>query len=186
VLPYIVVATAGAIAAVTDVWKFKVHNWLTLPLLIAGLLYHSMAAQGQGIGFSLLGIGFGFSILLLFYVIGGVGAGDVKLLAGCGAWLGLHATFYLFVFAGLATGVYAVGLLLWHGGVMRTVVTFQIIGAQTSAMFRHLGPNERVEEVVANKDDRRKRLIPFAAMVAVGFMAFLIWNHWEALPIVLR
>jgi prepilin peptidase CpaA len=182
----VVLALFGTVAAVTDIWKFKVHNWLTFPLLLSGLAYHACLPAGRGLGFAIGGSAFGFLILLIFYVVGGVGAGDVKLLAGCGAWLGLHSTFYLFIFAGLATGIYAVCLMVFQGGLFNTIISFQLMGAQIDAFFRHLGPDERVEQIVANKDDRRKRLIPFAAMVAVGFLALLILNHWEVLSVVLR
>ena len=49
-------------------------------------------------------------------MLGGVGAGDVKLLAAIGAWLGFTSTLYVFVVAGLAAGAYAVVVLCLRGG----------------------------------------------------------------------
>src|SRR4051812_45954857 len=77
-----VVLCAALIAAVTDVWKFKVHNALTLPLLLSGLVYHAVVGGMDGFSDSLLGALFGFGVLIVFYAMGGMGAGDVKFMAG--------------------------------------------------------------------------------------------------------
>ena len=110
--PAVVVIVAALIAAATDIWKFKVYNALTLPLLLGGLIYHAATAGWAGLANSALGLLFGFAILLLFYAMGGMGAGDVKLMAAIGAWLGMPMTFYVFIASGLAGGVYAVALLV--------------------------------------------------------------------------
>src|SRR5262245_48167733 len=98
--------------AVTDLWQFRVHNLLTLPLLVSGLIYQSVTEGTPGLVNGLLGALFGFSALVLFCVVGGMGAGDVKLLAGVGAWLGMPLTFYVFIGSSLAAGVYAMVLLV--------------------------------------------------------------------------
>ena len=48
--PVYVVLAASVLAALTDVWKFKVHNYLTLPLLVSGLLYHGSVEGLAGVG----------------------------------------------------------------------------------------------------------------------------------------
>lgn len=84
----IVVFLASCWAAVTDVWRFKVYNILTFPLLVSGLLYHLFTGGMSGLGNSTAGLLFGFGTLLMPYVMGAVGAGDVKFFAAIGAWLG--------------------------------------------------------------------------------------------------
>jgi prepilin peptidase CpaA len=113
--PVYVVLAASLIAAVTDVWKFKVHNLLTMPLLLSGLLYHGIVGGQAGLGESFLGVLFGFGVLFVFYLMGGMGAGDVKLLAAAGAWLGMPLTFFVFLASASAAGVYAIVLLLLYG-----------------------------------------------------------------------
>jgi len=85
-VPVIVVLVAAFVAAATDIWKFKVYNVLTLPLLVSGLLYHAFRAE---LADSLLGVLFGFAALIVLYIIGGMGAGDVK--HGSGGGLAGHA-----------------------------------------------------------------------------------------------
>src|SRR5262245_16625871 len=106
-----IVLAASLVAAVTDLWKFRVLNVVTLPVLLTGLVYHTVAGAisdaGWTAGFlnSLLGALFGFGILFAFYVMGGMGAGDVKLMAALGAWLGMLLTLYVFIASSLATGL---------------------------------------------------------------------------------
>ncbi len=170
-VPVIVVLAAALVAAATDIWKFKVYNVLTLPLLVSGLLYHAFRAE---LADSLLGVLFGFASLIVLYIIGGMGAGDVKLMAGVGAWLGMPLTFYVFIASSLAAGVYSIGLVVWTGQVGETAVNLQILWLRLASVGRYLGSDDKVESEV-RRSDRRKRIIPFAAMVAIGLVATLIW-----------
>jgi prepilin peptidase CpaA len=167
----IVVLSAVLVAAVTDIWKFKVYNALTLPLLAAGLVYNGLNYE---IADSLLGILFGFAALVPLYLVGGMGAGDVKLMAAVGAWLGMPLTFYVFLATSLAAGAYAILLVIWSGRVGEMVVNFQILWLRLASVGRYLAADDKVELEV-RRSDRRQRIIPFAAMVAVGLIATLLW-----------
>lgn len=81
------------VAAVIDGLQLKVPNWLTFPLIFSGWIYSTVAFGWEGLGWSLFGTLVGLALLLPSYAIGGMGAGDVKLLAGVGAWI--HATQHL-------------------------------------------------------------------------------------------
>jgi prepilin peptidase CpaA len=170
-VPIVIAVTAALIAAVTDIWKFKVYNALTLPLLASGILYHGWYAN---LGNSLLGVLFGFGALIALHVIGGMGAGDVKLMAALGAWLGMPLTFYVFVASSLAAGAYATGLVVWTGRVGETVVNLHILWLRLASVGRYLGSDDRVESEV-RRSDRRHRIIPFGAMVAIGIVITLLW-----------
>jgi Flp pilus assembly protein protease CpaA len=167
------VLAASIVAAVTDVRKFKVHNLLTLPLLLSGLIYHGSIGGLSGVGTSLLGALFGFGILFLFYLMGGVGGGDVKLLAAIGAWLGMPLVFYVFLASACAAGVYALGQMLLYGMSRETWVNLQILWLRMKIFGRHLAAEDRVEAEL-QRPGHRRRVIPFAAMVALGFITLLI------------
>ena len=174
-VPVAVVLTAALVAAVTDIWKFKVYNALTVPLLVAGLLYRGFNFQ---IADSALGILFGFAALVPLYIVGGMGAGDVKLMAAVGAWLGMPLTFYVFIASSLAAGLYAIGLVIWTGRVGETVVNLHIMWLRFASVSRYLGSEDRIESEV-RRSDRRGRIIPFAAMVAIGIVATLLWFRFS-------
>jgi prepilin peptidase CpaA len=178
IVPVIIALAAALIAAVTDVWKFKVYNALTLPLLASGLLYHGFRFE---LADSALGILFGFAALVPLYVIGGMGAGDVKLMAAIGAWLGMPLTFYVFIASSLAAGAYAVGLVVWNGRVGETIVNLHIMWLRLASVGRYLGGDDKVELEV-RRSDRRQRIIPFGAMLAIGLIATLLWIQGARLP----
>src|SRR5262245_59929528 len=104
-IPVIVAVVACSVAATTDVRGFKVHNLLTLPLLVAGFVYHAVTGGLTQFGATALGALAGFGLLVPFYLLGGMGAGDVKLMAALGAWLGAPAAFALFMLSSLWGGV---------------------------------------------------------------------------------
>jgi len=172
-VPVGVVAVALAIATVTDLRMFKIHNLLTIPLLISGLLYHGLVTGSDGFLSSVLGALFGFGVLALFFLVGGVGGGDVKLLAGVGAWLGLFLTFWLFNVAALAAGLYALVLTILNGRFRETCMNIRLLGHRLMVVGRHLGADEHVEDVVQRSDCRRQ-LVPFGAMMGVGLLVILL------------
>lgn len=111
-----VVLAASAIqllmATITDLYKQTIPNWLTGGSFVTGLLYQGLAG-GQEINgwlWSLGGAAAGFLPLLLLYALGGIGAGDVKLFGGLGAWIGAYAVAQVMMYAILYAG--AIGILL--------------------------------------------------------------------------
>jgi prepilin peptidase CpaA len=177
-VPIMIALTASLIAAITDIWKFKVYNMLTLPLLGAGIMYHAMQAS---LGSSLLGVLFGFGALIVLHVVGGMGAGDVKLMAALGAWLGMPLTFYVFIASSLAAGIYAVVLIVVTGKVGETFLNLQVLWMRLMCIGRYLGADDQVEKEV-RRADRRQRIIPFAAMVLVGIVGTLLWFGNNLMP----
>jgi len=178
--PLVVILLATLLAGVIDAWKFKIHNLLTLPLILAGFIYHVVAggmAQGwagavAGLTGSLVGALFGFGILTVFFVLGGMGAGDVKLMAGVGAWLGWAATFYVFVASSLAAGMYALTLLLIFGKWRATLLNLGMVWRPPVVLGTPAGTKEGVAAKV-KQPDRREQLVPFGMMVALGLMALM-------------
>jgi prepilin peptidase CpaA len=170
--PLLFVLCAGAVAAFTDIRSFRVPNYITFPLLLAGIVFHACISSGQGLSFGLAGAAVGFACLIIFYVLGGVGAGDVKLLAAMGAWIGPQAILALFMVAAILMGIYAAYLALRAGNLWQSVIKASLILQQGMAIVKHLGPEERVEEAVKGSE-RRKHLVPFAAMVFGGIAVLL-------------
>jgi prepilin peptidase CpaA len=173
-----VVLVAVLIAAATDVWNFKIYNFLTIPLLVSGVIYHGVVGGTPEFNGSFLGALFGFGVLLTFYIMGGMGGGDVKLMAAVGAWLGMPQTFYVFIVSSLAAGCYALFLIFANGKLAETWLNFQVLWHRITAFSRYLGAEDRVEAAVSHAD-RSSRLIPFAAMVAIGVVATLMWGRFR-------
>jgi prepilin peptidase CpaA len=178
-IPLIVTIIAVLITAVIDLWKFKIYNAVTFPLLISGVIYHGVANGSLwywGVGESLLGVLFAIAILGPLVFLGGMGAGDVKLLAAIGAWLLLPLTFWIFVASALATGAYAVIVIVCCGRCKDTWRNLTILCHRLVTAEKNRSAEQRIE-IAITKDDRRTRVIPFAVMVAVG-MSGLLGMAW--------
>jgi prepilin peptidase CpaA len=173
-VPIVLVLAAALIAATTDVWKFKVYNLLTLPLLASGLIYHAIQGGPPGLAGSIFGAVAGFGLMIVLYTMGGMGAGDVKFVTALGAWLGLPLTLYVLIAGCIAAGVYAAILLVTAVSLRETLLNIQILWLRLACLGRHLGYEDRVE-VELNQHDRRRRLIPFSAMIAIGLVATVGW-----------
>lgn len=176
-LPVTVVFATLCVAGIADWRQFKVGNWITIPFVLSGLFYHTWTQGWSGLGESVVGMLFGMGILLLFYVLGGMGAGDVKLMAGGGAWLGMPLTLGLLIAGGLAAGIYALILIVVSARVGDTYLRLKILWLRLRAVGRYLGSEERVETAV-QAPDRRTKVVPFAAMLAVGMAVWLGLAVW--------
>src|SRR4051794_29272710 len=99
------------IASVSDCRTHKIPNWLTVIGAAFGLVYNTAVPSSPYAGFlwSLEGLALGLLIMLPFYVLRAMGAGDVKLMAMVGAFLGVPDTFYAVLFTFIAGGVTALG-----------------------------------------------------------------------------
>jgi prepilin peptidase CpaA len=176
-----VVLAASLVAAVTDLWKYKVYNALTLPLLASGLLYHGWVGGLAGLLESMLGVAFGFGVLFSMYLLGGIGAGDVKLLAAIGAWLGMPLTFVVFLVGALLAGLYALVLIVTWGSVRETAANLRVLWYRLVALGKYLGADDRIETELGQRG-RRHRVIPFATMLAIGLVGLLVWAWVETAP----
>lgn len=111
------IGTFTVTAAIWDAKKARLPNWLTVPSFAAGILFHVIYGyvSGNGVlshlGHSLLGALVGLAPMLLLWMIGGGGAGDAKLMAAIGAWLGPWLTFLTYVL-GTVIGIVGSGLMM--------------------------------------------------------------------------
>jgi prepilin peptidase CpaA len=159
-----------AVAAFTDLWSRRVPNWLVLPFLLAGILIspwrHDWHGNSAGFGWhgleqSFAGLGLGFLIFGILFWVGGMGAGDVKLFAAIGAWIGPAQLIYALIFTGLAGGVM---VLCWavFGGFIKELFTG--VGDLIFS-WKQRGLHPDPEQTLANP---LKRKMPYAPAIAIG------------------
>lgn len=174
----VVVMSASIVAAFMDSFRFKVYNVLTLPLIASGLLYHGVTGGWAGLGLSFSGLLVGFGLLLIPFLMGGIGAGDVKLLAGVGAWTGLPWIVYIFICAGLAAGSLGFMISLWQrGSVAEVAIEVLTLWHRLTSLGSEIKKLEWVEDNIVVPKNRR-RVIPFAVLVAFGvFVTFLVSGY---------
>jgi prepilin peptidase CpaA len=185
VFSWIVLAVVLVLAAVCDLRWGSVYNWLTYPAIVVGLALGAAAGAAagdwkDGLTNHVLGFGFAFGVLFVAYLMGGMGGGDVKLMAAVGAILGwpgaLHAVFYSFL-VGAAVGLV---MMVWRG--------------QTWSALRRLWlairilplPTARMDEAVPTSTFR----VPFGFAVCLGTLWYVAEDRlggslWDGLARVL-
>ena len=101
---HIFVAAVLTLACISDLRTRRIPNVLTVSAILAAVLFHALSGGFSAVGWSLAGCLVGAALFLPMFVLRGMGAGDVKLLA-----------------ASIAGGVVAIAVALGHG-YLRTAV----------------------------------------------------------------
>lgn len=109
------VLTIGLSASAFDVTTKRIPNVLTFGAAVSALAFHGVTGGLQGLGLSALGLVAGLAIFFPVFALGGMGAGDVKLLACLGAWLGPLGVLWTAMFGAIAGGVFAVVVSVLRG-----------------------------------------------------------------------
>jgi prepilin peptidase CpaA len=117
----IIASLVALTACVTDVRTRRIPNLLTFGAAAAALVFHAVTGGGSGLGFSAAGWVVGAAVFLPFFLLGGMGAGDVKLMAALGAWLGPREALSIALYGTLAGGVLAV-VFSMYTGYLRTAL----------------------------------------------------------------
>jgi prepilin peptidase CpaA len=101
----------GLAASIEDLQRRNISNWIPISALLAGLIWHASQQGWRGIPTALAGAAAGFAVFLVFWLLGGMGGGDVKLMAGFGALLGVTRLLEAAYMAALIGAVMAVAVL---------------------------------------------------------------------------
>jgi prepilin peptidase CpaA len=157
-------------AAVIDGLKLRVPNWLTFHLLAGGLVYSAWHGGGPGLLDSAQGAALGLALMLPLYAIGGMGAGDVKLFAGVGAWVGPVVTLGAFVTAVEVGGVMALAMIAWSGRWAHHWAMFQTI---VHEILTVRSPAKLSTIAAARKPSMT--LLPYGIPLTVGSIAYFAW-----------
>lgn len=158
VVGFVIFATLLLCACVSDVQHRRIPNSVAGLLAVTGMAYSAAASAKPGhalIG-SLSGLLLGLALWLPLYAVRWLGAGDVKLFAAAGAWLGPARTLDGALIGALAGGVLAVGWMLFAYGVNGTAATAAIAIANPRKIVNH------------GLDVRSRRAIPYGVALAIG------------------
>jgi prepilin peptidase CpaA len=161
-------------AAVFDYRQRRIPNWLVLAGLLAGtamntfLLYDNPSAT-TGLLFSLEGLGLAFVVYFPLYMLRGMGAGDVKLMAAVGAIVGWALWLWVFFFTAVLGGITAAIVVLSKGRVHRTLQNLWMI--LVSVRYRQ-APYATNPELDVSSDQGVR--LPHGVIIAVGAMGFVV------------
>ena len=118
-LQILVAVTLGLAASAEDLLRRTISNWWSLAALLSGISLHTWHTGWRGIAAALLGAVAGFAVFLVFYLLGGMGGGDIKLMAGFGSLVGISQLLVFAFWTALVGGVLA-ALVLAVNSFLRT------------------------------------------------------------------
>jgi prepilin peptidase CpaA len=114
-IAHVVVVLVAAVGCAIDLRTRRIPNVLTFGAA-GGALVFALATRGLSGGIeSLVGFLVGAALMLVPFALGGMGAGDVKLLGALGAWLGPADAIWLFLYTGISGGVIALVVAVFTG-----------------------------------------------------------------------
>lgn len=162
-----------AIAVVTDLRARRIPNWLNALIIVTGLTNALAYGLPATLPQSLLGFLVGFAILLIPFALGAIGGGDVKMLAGIGAWLGPIATLQVYAVAGVAGLVIVIVQCAANGRLTRLISNSTLIVANFANVGR-LGK----DHVVASGQSLRSidKPLPYAVPAIIGVAVTVLMN----------
>ncbi|MGA1266863.1 MAG: prepilin peptidase [Phycisphaerales bacterium] len=169
---WVLLLVAGSIATVTDLRSMRIPNWLTLPLLGAGIAHGGWLHGFGGIGDSLAGAAIAGGIFLAAYALAGGGAGDAKLMMAIGSWIGLDASVPLVLGVTASGFVYAMIVTVARGSIRDVpIVIFHGLMMVRFGVARLLGGRLQTQpaaEASAAPGPRHRHWFPYAPAILVG------------------
>jgi prepilin peptidase CpaA len=154
----------GIAASIDDLRRRQISNWISGSAFASGLVLQTVQHGWRGAGSALLGTLAGAGVFLTFYLLGGMGGGDVKLMAGFGALLGAKQLLEAALWTAGCGGVMAVGVIatrmLRDVWALRGVKKTEAAGSEAAA-----SPQASL---------RRPDSIPYAPAIAAGVWLSLV------------
>jgi len=149
----------GIAACIDDLRRRQISNWIPGSAFVSGLILQTVQHGWRGAGSALLGTLAGAGVFLIFYLLGGMGGGDVKLMAGFGALLGAKRLF--------EAALWTAGC----GGVMALAVITAALVRDLWARRKSVGSEASAASV---QPARRADSIPYAPAIAAGVWLSLV------------
>jgi prepilin peptidase CpaA len=156
-----------------DIRSNRIPNYLTLGCALTGLGFQLGFHGLSGLADGLLGMVLGFGLLIFFYWMGGMGAGDVKALAALGTWLGPWQTLFLFVYMAFSGLLVILVFLWWHGLLWEKIRRLWQILLSWILLRSHPSTSTSTSSSSASPPAPKER-IPYGAALALGMVILCV------------
>lgn len=167
--PVYAVTVTLIVAAWIDGKQLRVPNWITFPMVGTGFVYNLAANGWDGLWIAFAGMCVGLLTLLPLYAVGGMGAGDVKLMAGMGAWLGWQVTLWAFVYTVVVGAVMAIVMVLSRKAWSKHYNQFLMIFSE----WMTIKDPKKLSEIAAERKPTMY-LLPYGIPICIGSIAYFI------------
>ncbi|SFM22523.1 A24 family peptidase [Nitrosomonas communis] len=165
------------IAAWQDIRYYRIPNILVFPGAIIGVLLNTLLPQEMGafgLLTSLAGLGVGLVVLLPLYLLRAMGAGDIKLMAMIGTFVGSTSMLIITLYILLAGGVLALGVALLRGRLSRLLENLKIM------LLIRIAGSSMVSISASETFPESTGKLPYGVAITAGTLFYLATAHWVA------
>ncbi len=153
----------------------RIPNWLNASGVVLGFGLNLLLSGWHGFAAALLGFLLAVAIYFPLYLVRGMGAGDVKLMAAVGSLAGPGAWLGIFLATALAGGVVSLLLIFWKRRAHRTFLNLAVIGVELLHFRAPAAADQRLD--IRNSESLR---LPHGAVIACGTAAYLLFTAARA------
>lgn len=157
-----------------DIFYYRIPNILVFSGIVIGLLLHTVLPQGMGgLGIlpSLAGLCLGLAILLPLYILRAMGAGDIKLMAMIGAFVGPSSILMITVYVLLAGGILALSVALLRGRFSKLIDNLKFM------LFLRLAGTSTMSLPTTKTLDQSAGKLPYGAAIVAGTLFYLVTDY---------
>ena len=182
IINYFILIALIVAALFFDLTRKRIPNFLTFPAIVWGFVSYTAVDGLSGLWFSILGMLVGLAIFFIPFAMGGMGGGDVKLMAAIGALQGWQFVLTVGVLTAAAGGFMALGYLIFTGRLLRVLkkmAGFVLAPFFSFLYFRtDLDFFNRASVFFATHSAEAKKPVrmPYGAAIAAGVLLFLAMN----------
>ena len=151
---------------VYDIRVHKIPNFITYPTIVGVLLYHFLAQGPNGALSGVKGLALGLGLFIIPYLIGVMGAGDVKLMGAVGAALGARGVFITAVLASIVGGIYAIIVLSSSHHYSKRFVARHALTFKTLIRTGHFIP-------IPEEESEKTPRLYYALAIVLGTFIFI-------------
>ena len=155
------------VSAVIDLKTQKIPNLITFPAMIVGIIYHCVISKWAGLLFSLEGLALGIALFIIPYLMGGMGAGDAKLVGAVGAIIGPKGVLLASLFTAIAGGVYALLIFLFNIQYFKDFIERNVLTLKVFAFTKHFIPIPADESI-------EKPKLCYGLAIAIGTIFYIL------------
>ncbi|HEY9723748.1 MAG TPA: A24 family peptidase [Oscillatoriaceae cyanobacterium] len=160
------------IAMVTDLQTRKIYNWLTFPAMLVGLVLNIALGGVSGLESSLIGLAAGSLLFVVGFLMGAMGAGDVKLMAAVGLWLGWPHTLAAVVYVTVAGALVAIVSATANGSLPKLL---------NNVKWFFLGLIIPGAKATVALGDSAAPPVPYGVSIAIGTALALLFPQMDGL-----
>jgi prepilin peptidase CpaA len=165
-----VALAVALVAAAIDLRQHRIPNWLTYPGILVGFALRGIFFGWKGLLSALIGCLVAGGVMLIFYAVRAMGAGDVKLLAAIGALTGPRQAFGVLIATAIFGGILAIIYAISKGRMVSTVKNVGSVLRFHAVSGMHSHPE-------VNLDNPAALRMPYGLAIALGtlYMCTSIW-----------